>query len=113
MKELKLKYNPFKIEDENIILLKKIEKKLLELIEAFAEKESLSLEAKAELKSLITSAIIERKSEYFFRRSMGGFSNHLRNVTSILLNNDAATENPYNSKDMFYVKNTRHTVTYE
>jgi DNA-binding protein H-NS len=113
MNLLTTKYNPFKNQNENIILLTKIEQKLLKLIEEFANKESLTIEAKEELKSLVQKAIAERKSEYFFKDVMEGFSRKLHHTTCVLLNTDPTSENPYKNKDLFYLKNTRHTVTYE
>ncbi len=110
--DLDLKYNPLKFVTRNLDYLHKIELQLLKYVDEFAEKESLSEKAKKELKQSIKAAIKERKVEEYFQNKLLGFSERLVDVMDTLITSDTKQTN-YNDKDLFYVKNTRHSVTYE
>lgn len=105
--------NPF--ESKSSIELDKLKNDLFKLIDDFAKKENLSLETKEHLKQIILLGIQKRKLQSKLNRRLDNFCRHadvLLDSLFITNNNPIDAVSNIYKKDLFYVKNTRKTVTH-
>jgi len=105
------KNNPFKL--EYFTILENVEKRLISLVDDFAKEEKLSEDEKEELRKLIRLAVQKRKSNYLFKIQLNKIAEGITTVFNLSIENVSDQNKNIYNKDLFYVKNTKHTVTYE
>ncbi len=108
MNLLNIEDNTFFDKDDKIKNLEKVERKLLSLLDEFADKESVPIEIKEEIRKRIIHLMTERKAKIWILNKSIEFTNRMNHTFSALMNN-SADESPYTGRDIVYVNNVKHS----
>ncbi|MBS1917462.1 MAG: hypothetical protein JST87_14380 [Bacteroidetes bacterium] len=106
--------NPIYFKNNNTELLEEIKKQILKILDDFCIHESVPDNIKNEMKKVILSAIVRKKINYWMQDKCS----YLSDKFSTILQSDFESENVIEAsdlykKDVYYIKNTKHTITYE
>lgn len=112
METLDKERNPLKLENEETKFIDDIEDEILLLLEDFSIKEKLSVEEKKSIATVIISAVMQKRTEAYLNAKLHHFNNRMCNTVSRLIREGESNKDIYN-RDVFYVKNTKHTRSYE